>query len=64
MTISRNRAARKVLRQITLEFHQRAFGEEMARVNFLPAAERKEYLARLHQRARRARQRAKPGLEA
>ena len=39
------------LREITLEFHKRAFGEEMARVNFLPAAQRRKYLARVRARA-------------
>lgn len=32
------------LREIEYDFHVRAFGEEMARVNFLPPAERKAYL--------------------
>ena len=33
------------LRQVAFEFHVRAFGEEMARVNFLPLAERRRYVA-------------------
>jgi len=37
---------------IALDFHKRAFGEEMARVNFLPLAERKKYLGRVRQRIR------------
>ena len=32
------------LREIEYEFHVRAFGEEMARVNFLPLEQRKEYI--------------------
>jgi hypothetical protein len=44
----------KDIRAIALEFHQRAFGEEMARVNFLTVAERKKYLYRLRQRTGRA----------
>ena len=42
---------KKALREIAREFHTRAFGEERARVNFLPAAERKQYLDRLRARA-------------
>jgi len=33
------------LRRVEYDFHVRAFGEEMARVNFLPPAERRRYLA-------------------
>jgi len=32
------------LREIEYDFHVRAFGEEMARVNFLPAEERMKYI--------------------
>ncbi len=32
------------LRRVEYEFHVRVFGEEMARVNFLPRARRKAYL--------------------
>ena len=32
------------IRRIEYEYHVRAFGEEMARVNFLPEKERMEYL--------------------
>ena len=39
------------LYEITLEFHKRAFGEELARVNFLPVEERRNYLARVRARA-------------
>ena len=35
---------RKV-RQAIYDFHVRAFGEEMARVNFLPLAKRRRYVA-------------------
>jgi hypothetical protein len=40
-------AARKRLRRAIYDFHVRAFGEEMARVNFLPLAERKRYVAEM-----------------
>ena len=33
------------LKRVEHEFHVRAFGEEMARVNFLPLAERRRYVA-------------------
>src|SRR4051812_12391714 len=33
------------LRQVEYDFHVRAFGEEMARVNFLPLEQRKAYIA-------------------
>jgi hypothetical protein len=45
------------LHEIAVEFHQRAFGEEMARVNFLPVAERRKYLARVRARAAKKRHR-------
>ena len=32
------------LKQVEYDFHVRAFGEEMARVNFLPTEERMRYL--------------------
>ena len=32
------------LREVEYRFHVRAFGEEMARVNFLPLEQRKQYL--------------------
>jgi len=41
------------LKQAEYDFHVRAFGEEMARVNFLPLAERKAYLADMVDHARR-----------
>ena len=41
---------RQELRRIALDFHRRAFGDEMARVNFLPLAKRKAYLRRLRSR--------------
>jgi hypothetical protein len=47
------------LQEIAFEFHKRAFGEEMARVNFLPVVERKDYLARVRLRIRRHRQQAR-----
>lgn len=42
----------KRLSEIEWNFHVRAFGEEMARVNFMTVEERKAYLARCRQRAR------------
>jgi len=44
-------AAAKTIERIEREFHRRAFGDERARVNALPAAERGAYLARLRRRA-------------
>ena len=41
------------LRQIKYEFHVRAFGEEMARINFLPLEERKRYVAEMVDHARK-----------
>ena len=41
------------LRRVEYDFHVRAFGEEMARVNFLPLAERKAYIADMVDHARR-----------
>ncbi|HXP62167.1 MAG TPA: hypothetical protein VN829_16845 [Dongiaceae bacterium] len=35
------------LRRVEYDFHVRAFGEEMARVNFLPLAERRRYVAEM-----------------
>jgi hypothetical protein len=35
------------LHQVAYDFHVRAFGEEMARVNFLPLAERRRYVAEM-----------------
>lgn len=32
------------IRQVEFDFHVREFGEEMARVNFLPPEERLEYI--------------------
>ncbi len=52
----------ELIHQIAVEFHRRAFGEEMARVNFLPLGERKKYLARIRQRVLRQRRRRKEPL--
>ena len=38
---------RRRVRQASYDFHVRAFGEEMARVNFLPLAERRRYVAEM-----------------
>ena len=40
-------AVRRRLRQAIYDFHVRAFGEEMARVNFLPLADRRRYVAEM-----------------
>jgi hypothetical protein len=40
-------AVRRRVRQAIHDFHVRAFGEEMARVNFLPLAERRRYVAEM-----------------
>ncbi len=40
------------LREVEYRFHVRAFGEEMARVNFLPPEERKQYLYDIMDHAR------------
>lgn len=41
------------LRCVEYEFHVRAFGEEMARVNFLPLEQRKAYVAEMVDHARK-----------
>jgi len=46
-------AERRRLRQAIYGFHVRAFGEEMARVNFLPLAERRRYIAEMMDHALR-----------
>ncbi len=38
-------AVRRRLRKAIYDFHVRAFGEEMARVNHLPLAARRRYIA-------------------
>ncbi len=35
------------LKRVEYDFHVRAFGEEMARVNFLPLAERRRYVGEM-----------------
>lgn len=37
-------AVRRKMRQAIYDFHVRAFGEELARVNFLPLAKRRRYV--------------------
>jgi hypothetical protein len=51
-TTKSRQALKNRIRAIALDFHKRAFGEEMARVNFLPLAERKKYLVRVRKRIR------------
>ena len=41
------------LRRVGYAFHVRAFGEEMARVNFMPLAERRRYIAEMMDHAMR-----------
>lgn len=41
------------LHHVAYDFHVRAFGEEMARVNFLPLAERRRYIAQMVDHAMR-----------
>ena len=43
-------ATTKTIERIEREFHRRAFGEERARVNALPPADRRTYLSRLRRR--------------
>ena len=43
-------AVAKAIERIEQEFHRRAFGDERARANALPAAGRRAYLARLKRR--------------
>lgn len=45
-------AQRDKLRRVEWEFHVRAFGLEMARVNFLPEAERRQALYAMWDHAR------------
>ena len=40
-------AVRRKVRQAIYDFHVRAFGEELARVNFLPLEERRRYVAEM-----------------
>lgn len=40
-------AVRKRMRMAVYEFHVRAFGEELARVNFLPMAQRRRYVGEM-----------------
>jgi hypothetical protein len=44
-------AERRKLRRAIYDFHVRAFGEEMARVNFMPLAERRRYVAQMFDHA-------------
>lgn len=43
----------KHLRRVSYDFHVRAFGEEMARINFLPLEERKRLVAAMFDHAAR-----------
>ena len=45
-------AQQELLRHIMYDFHVRAFGEEMARINFLPEKERKQAIAEMIDYAR------------
>jgi hypothetical protein len=46
-------AIRRKLRQIIYDYHVRAFGEEMARVNFMPLQQRRRYIAQMVDHATR-----------
>ena len=46
-------AQRRYFRKVEYDFHVRAFGEEMARINFLPEAERKREIGEMIDHARR-----------
>jgi len=46
-------AQRRRLGRIMRDFHRRAFGEELARINFLPEAQRKLAVAEMIDHARR-----------
>ena len=46
-------AEKRRLRKIEREFHVRAFGEELARINFLPEKKRKAAVAEMIDHARR-----------
>jgi hypothetical protein len=46
-------AMRRKLRKAIYEFHVRAFGQEMARVNYLPLAARRRYLGEMVDHANR-----------
>jgi ribosomal protein S12 methylthiotransferase accessory factor YcaO len=46
-------AARRRWRKIERDFHVRAFGEELARINFLPEKRRKAAVAEMIDHARR-----------
>lgn len=45
-------AERRAWRRIMRDFHVRAFGEEMARINFLPEKRRKQAVAEMIDHAR------------
>jgi hypothetical protein len=40
-------AVRRKVRQAVYEFHLRAFGEELARINFLPLSKRRRYVGEM-----------------
>lgn len=40
-------AVQRILRRIERDFHVRAFGEEIARINFLPEKRRKQAVAEM-----------------
>ena len=46
-------ATRRRLREAIYDFHVRAFGEEMARVNYLPLAARRRYIGQMVDHATR-----------
>lgn len=52
MTKRVRKAWAPVVRQAIYDFHVRSFGEEMARVNFLPLEDRRRYVAAMADHAR------------
>ena len=43
---------REEIRRLQYEYHVRAFGEEMARINFLPLEERRKEVAKIYDHAK------------
>ncbi len=55
-------AIRQYIKEVERAFHRRAFGDERARVNLLPVAQRRAYLNRTRRRAAGAAPQANPSL--
>jgi len=50
--ISLSESQKKRMRKVMRDFHLRAFGEELARINFLPEKRRKQAVAEMIDHAR------------